>query len=80
MLSQEQAKNHPSSNIITRAIGVLPEIEQILLRSDVYRSAVQLLNLCLERPARDNISFIIGHVKSAGSDTVESEETLCEPI
>lgn len=106
LISQEQARNHPSSNIITRAIGVLPEIDiavqfidvypddtfllcsdglyneiddaemqQIISKSDVYRSSVQLLNLCLERPARDNISFIIGHVKSAGSDTVESEET-----
>lgn len=106
LLNPEDAKGHPSANMITRAIGVMPsvsldvkafdiypgdiyllcsdglyneiddeEIQQVLVSNDVYRSSVQLLNMCLERAARDNITFIIGHVTSPSSDTIESDET-----
>jgi serine/threonine protein phosphatase PrpC len=107
LLSPEQAVGHPSSNMITRAIGILPdisiatmtldvedgdtyllcsdglynelddgEIQQLLTNGDVYRCSVQLLNKCLERAAKDNITFIIGHaVDRSSSVTCESEET-----
>lgn len=106
LISSEEARDHPSSNMITRAIGVVPdvalavksfgvepgdtfllcsdglynevedeEILQSLSGADVYRSSVQLLNRCLERAARDNISFIIGQTRQARSHTVESDET-----
>lgn len=107
LLSAEEARSHPSSNMITRAIGILPdisiatmtfdiqdgdtyllcsdglynelddsEIEQLLSNGDVYRCSVQLLNKCLERAAKDNITFIIGHtVDRSSSITCESEET-----
>lgn len=106
LISEEEARHHPSANMITRAIGVVPnvalsvkafdvypgdsyllcsdglynevsdeELLQAIVSADVYRSSVQLLNLCLQRQARDNITFIIGHASSPSSDTLESEET-----
>lgn len=112
LLSAEEARGHPSSNIITRAIGILPEIsiatmtfdiqdgdtyllcsdglynelddteiQQLLSHGDVYRCSVQLLNKCLERAAKDNITLIIGHtVDRSSSVTCESEETPFDPV
>lgn len=89
-LTAEEAANHPSSNVITRAVGASGDLrldhetfeiclgdtfllcsdglynevsaEELLgamLAVDVWQSSHQLLNLCLGRAARDNISFII---------------------
>ncbi len=107
LLLPEEAINHRFSNMITRAIGVVPtvdlglislninvgdtyllcsdglyneindnEISQTLFNSDVYRSSVQLLNLCLSRKARDNISFIIARVADRDKDQTDTEQTL----
>lgn len=35
------------------------ELQQAMSADDIYRASDQLLNLCLHRAARDNISFII---------------------
>jgi serine/threonine protein phosphatase PrpC len=105
LLSEEEARHHPSSNVITRAIGIMPavsidtksfdieygdvyllcsdglynemddaEILRLLLNGDVDYSADQLLKTCLERAAKDNITFVIGRVLDASSDTVK-----CDP-
>jgi serine/threonine protein phosphatase PrpC len=104
-LSSEEAVNHPSSNIITRAVGastslnldsetfdIRPgdtyllcsdglynevadqEILSGMLAGDIWQSSHQLLNLCLNRRARDNISFIIGRPIAAGD--VDLDATL----
>jgi len=44
------------------------EILSSLLTEDIWRSSQQLLNLCLGRKARDNITFIIGRPLEAGDD------------
>ncbi len=90
LLNQEEARNHPSANMITRAIGVVAPVElscaildvetgdtyllcsdgltnevaeeelcAALSEPDVHASADHLLQLCLSRAARDNVSFII---------------------
>jgi len=111
LLSPDEAVGHPSSNMITRAIGILPdvsiatmtldiedgdtyllcsdglynelddgEIQHLLTSGDVYRCSVQLLKKCLEREAKDNISFIIGHAADRSSSvTCESEEARFDP-
>jgi protein phosphatase len=104
-LSSEEAVNHPSSNIITRAVGastslnldsetfdIRPgdtyllcsdglynevadqEILSGMLAGDIWQSSHQLLDLCLNRRARDNISFIIGRPIAAGD--VDLDATL----
>ncbi|MCB1679225.1 MAG: serine/threonine-protein phosphatase [Halioglobus sp.] len=44
------------------------EIVTAMLAADIRQSARQLLNLCLGRRARDNISFIIGRPVGPGDD------------
>lgn len=92
-LTPEEAANHPSSNVITRAVGAAPqlalevttfdikpndtyllcsdglynevedhELEYALGAGDVVQSSERLLQLCLSRTAKDNVSFIIGRV------------------
>lgn len=39
-----------------------------MLTEDIWRGSQQLLNLCLDRKARDNITFIIGRPVDAGDD------------
>jgi serine/threonine protein phosphatase PrpC len=109
-LSVEEAKHHPSANMITRAIGVSPsvdiavkpfevlagdtyllcsdglynevaeaELQSTLLSSDVYRSSVQLLNLCLGRAARDNITFIIAHAHNDSLGQTDMDQTILDP-
>jgi protein phosphatase len=104
LLPEEEARHHPSSNVITRAIGIMPavsidiksfdveygdvyllcsdglynemddaEILRLLLSGDVDYSADQLLKTCLERAAKDNITFIIGRVLDASRETVKCD-------
>lgn len=116
LLSPEEARHHPASNMITRAVGVASdldlesisfdirigdtyllcsdglygeindkEISLALTNNDVYRCSVQLLNLCLSRAAKDNISFIIAHALDEKKhynrdfDQTGIEETLMIP-
>ncbi len=104
-ISAEEAIKHPSSNIITRAVGASPQIEvdvktfpvkpqdtfllcsdglynevardelaNALAGDDIVRNSNQLLKLCLNRPARDNVSFIIGRISE--SSTMPADATL----
>jgi protein phosphatase len=104
-LLPEEAVNHPSSNIITRAVGSTTDLsldsrsfdiqlddtyllcsdglynevdgEEILtaMRSgDIWQSSHQLLNLCLSRRARDNVSFIIA--RPMEDDPTDPDATL----
>jgi len=105
-LSAEEAINHPSSNVITRAVGAARELNldsdtfdivagdtyllcsdglynevagneilAAMLAGDIWQSSHQLLNLCLSRKARDNISFIIGRPFQAGDDDLDATLT-----
>lgn len=100
-LAPEDAINHPSSNIITRTVGVDDqlkldqvhfdiadqdtfllcsdglynevsddEILRAMSQLDINQSANTLLNLCLQRAARDNVSVIIAraHRNLPGQD------------
>lgn len=51
------------------------EILSSMLAQDIWRSSQQLLNLCLGRRARDNISFIIGRPLGAGDDDLDATLT-----
>lgn len=105
-LSAEAAINHPSSNMITRAVGTSAELQldsvtfdveledtfllcsdglynevdsgelsQSLSAEDIWQSSNQLLNLCLSRKARDNITFIIARPVAAGEDDFDATLT-----
>ena len=109
LITPEEARNHPSSNMITRAVGVADELAlsvksltvcpgdtyllcsdglygevdeaeilQTVLSADVYRSSVQLLNRCLQRRAKDNITFILGHAAASSNGDPEYDETLID--
>ena len=89
-ITTEEAANHPSSNVITRAVGASAdlnldslsfgiadqdtyllcsdglynevsdnEILAAMCEEDISNSGEQLLQLCLNRRARDNVSFVI---------------------
>lgn len=104
-LLPQDAQNHPSSNIITRAVGSRPdltldreyfditcddtfllctdglynevddtELKSAMLAEDVWQSSHQLLNLCLGRRARDNVSFVLA--RPVPPDAVDSDATL----
>ncbi len=105
-LSPEDAAGHPSSNVITRAVGAALELRldsdtfdirvgdtfllcsdglynevseeellEAMLARDVWQSSHQLLNLCLGRAARDNVSFIIGRPIPAAEDDLDATLT-----
>ena len=109
LITAEEAINHPSGNVITRAVGAAPELNlsvisfavdpgdtyllcsdglyshvaegeilRTVLGTDVYRSSVQLLNLCLQRPARDNLTCILAHATTSPGGTHEHDETLMD--
>lgn len=54
------------------------EIRYVLNNRDIYRSSVRLLNLCLQRGARDNVTFIIGRASTLDSCFVPDDETLAD--
>lgn len=99
LLQPQDAYQHPSSNIITRSVGVEPkltldqidfevnpqdtyllcsdglysevaehEMKQAMQAYDIYRGSNWLLNLCLGRAAKDNISFVIARALNQQSD------------
>ena len=105
-LSAEEAVNHPSSNVITRAVGAAKKLEldsdtfeitagdtyllcsdglynevasneilAAMLAGDIWQSSHQLLNLCLSRKARDNISFVIARPIEPGDDDLDATLT-----
>ena len=51
------------------------ELLQALEAEDVWQSSHQLLNLCLSRQARDNISFIIARAIDAGEEDLDATLT-----
>jgi serine/threonine-protein phosphatase Stp1 len=53
-----------------------PEISQLLAQADVYRSSVQLLNLCLSRAARDNVTFVIAQAQEQSADICGADDTM----
>ncbi len=46
-----------------------------LLAGDIWQSSNQLLNLCLSRRARDNVSFIIARPVAPGEDDLDATLT-----
>ena len=107
LLQPEDAYNHPSSNIITRSVGVEKQLSldqvrfdilsqdtfllcsdglysevaegemvQAMQAYDIYRGSNWLLNLCLGRAAKDNISFIIARALDQKSDLQGSTLTF----
>lgn len=106
-ISAEEAVNHPSSNIITRAVGASAELaldslsfgivdrDTYLLCSDglynevsdgdilatmcaenIWQSAEQLLRLCLDSGARDNVSFVIARAMAGPEDSLNATVAL----
>jgi protein phosphatase len=106
-LSDEQAANHPSSNVITRAVGAAPELQldcemfdvaegdtfllcsdglynevgtQELLAameaSDIWQGADHLLQLCLSRAARDNVTFVVARPANLGAPDPDATLTF----
>ena len=99
VITDEEAVNHPSSNMITRAVGTAADLELdslsfdvrlddtyllcsdglynevaseelllSMLAGDIWQSSNQMLNLCLSRKAKDNVTFIIARVVAAADD------------
>ena len=106
-LTPEEAVDHPSSNVITRAVGAAAELRldcdtfdirvgdtyllcsdglynevgpdellAAMLARDVWQSSHQLMNLCLGRAARDNISFILGRPLPPAEDDLDATLTF----
>jgi len=52
------------------------ELAQALAAEDIYRASDQLLNLCLRRAAKDNVSFIIARALAEEINTDDTTLTL----
>jgi protein phosphatase len=105
-ISAVEALHHPSSNVITRAVGAATslrldstyfdllegdsfllcsdglynettstEILSAMTAGDILDSSGQLLQLCLGRPARDNVSFIVARPISPGTEDLDATLT-----